>query len=203
MSASCQHDITHVISVSSPSPFLPLVHWRVLYWWKLKNKNVEWGCLCTVVYVYIHKSWLVLTTVNWEKLGVKKIFCCSSWQRKLNAGKIFASVNLRYNNKVCDVCAKTVIWMLCSWLCSLLIFIHNVNLKLTQGKGLSSGFRTIVVNMSAKARDPPAYKTVKKVIMDEGPDNKCGQYFIFMIALDAASSFVLFHAAWSLARVGN
>ena len=60
---------------------------------------------------------------------------------------------------------------------------------------MSSGFRTIVVNMSAKARDPPAYKTVKKVIMDEGPDNKCGQYFIFMIALDAASSFVLFHAA--------
>ena len=49
--------------------------------------------------------------------------------------------------------------------------------------------------MSAKASDPPAYKMVKKANMDEGPDNKCGQYFIFMIALDAASSFVLFHAA--------
>jgi len=36
---------------------------------------------------------------------------------------------------------------------------------------------------------------VEMAIMDKGLDKKCGQYFIFMVALDAASSFILFHAA--------
>ena len=44
------------------------------------------------------------------------------------------------------------------------------------------------------ASDLPANKVVEKAIVDKGLHKKHGQYFAFMVALDAASSFVLFYA---------
>ena len=50
--------------------------------------------------------------------------------------------------------------------------------------------------MSANAAaNHPANKAVEKAIVDKGLGKKCDQYFIFMVALVAASSFVLFHTA--------
>ena len=43
-----------------------------------------------------------------------------------------------------------------------------------------------------------ANKAVEKTVMDKGFGKKRVQYFIFMVASDAASCFVLFHAARSL-----
>ena len=83
---------------------------------------------------------------------------------------------------------------LCSWLGSLLVLIRNVNSKLLQAEEWSSSSWRIVVNMSANASDCPANKAVEKAIVEKGLGKKHGQYFIFMVALDAASSFVLFHA---------
>ena len=48
------------------------------------------------------------------------------------------------------------------------------------------------------ACDHPANKAVEKAIVDKGLGKKRGQYFnswLFMVTSDAASSFVLFHAA--------
>ena len=44
---------------------------------------------------------------------------------------------------------------------------------------------------------------VEKAIMDKGLGKIRSQYFIFMVALDAASSFLLFHAAQSLELLGK
>ena len=38
-----------------------------------------------------------------------------------------------------------------------------------------------------------ANKAVEKAIVDKGLGKKRGEYFIFMVALDAASSFMLFY----------
>ena len=43
-----------------------------------------------------------------------------------------------------------------------------------------------------------ANKAVEKAVVDNGLGKKHGQYFMNMVASDAASSFVLFHAARSL-----
>ena len=48
--------------------------------------------------------------------------------------------------------------------------------------------------MSANANDCPANKVVEKAIMEKSLGKKRGQYFIFMVASNAASSFVLFNA---------
>ena len=45
---------------------------------------------------------------------------------------------------------------------------------------------------------PVANKAVEKAVIDKGLDKKYGQYFISMVASDAASCFVLFNAARSL-----
>ena len=52
--------------------------------------------------------------------------------------------------------------------------------------------------MSANASDCPANEAVEKAIVEKGLDKKCGQYFIFMVALDTASFFVFFHTGRSL-----
>ena len=52
--------------------------------------------------------------------------------------------------------------------------------------------------MSANASDGSANKAMEKAIVEKGLCEKRGQYFIFMVASDAASSFVLFHAGRSL-----
>ena len=49
--------------------------------------------------------------------------------------------------------------------------------------------------MSADASDHPANKAVQKAIVHKGLGKKRGQYFIFILASVAASSFVLFHVA--------
>ena len=43
-----------------------------------------------------------------------------------------------------------------------------------------------------------ANKVVEKAIVDKDLSKKRGQYFIFMVAVDAASCFVPFYAARSL-----
>ena len=48
--------------------------------------------------------------------------------------------------------------------------------------------------MPANASDRHAKKVVEKAIVDKGLGKKRDQYFIFMVALDAAASFVLFRA---------
>ena len=47
--------------------------------------------------------------------------------------------------------------------------------------------------MSANISDRPANKALEKVIVDEGLGKKSSRYFISIVALDAPSSFVLFH----------
>ena len=47
--------------------------------------------------------------------------------------------------------------------------------------------------MSANASDCHANKAEEKAVVDKGLGKKHGQYFIFMVASDAASSFVLIH----------
>ena len=48
---------------------------------------------------------------------------------------------------------------------------------------------------------PVANMAVEKAVVDKGLDEKCGQYFIFVVVLDAASCFVIFHATRSLELV--
>ena len=48
--------------------------------------------------------------------------------------------------------------------------------------------------MFANISDRPANKAFEKVIVDKGLGKKSSQYFISMVAMDAPSSFVLFHA---------
>ena len=43
-----------------------------------------------------------------------------------------------------------------------------------------------------------ANKVVEKAVMDNGLGKKRGQYFIYMVASDAASSFILFDVTQSL-----
>ena len=59
-----------------------------------------------------------------------------------------------------------------------------------------SGLSDPKVNMFANPSNHPANMAVEKANVDKG-HKKCSQYFIFMVALDAASSSVLFHAALS------
>ena len=69
MSTSCQHDITHVICVSGPFPFFATVPQTCFI--LMHTEEQKWGMRLLCTKVYIHKSRLVLTTVNWEKVGVK------------------------------------------------------------------------------------------------------------------------------------
>ena len=48
--------------------------------------------------------------------------------------------------------------------------------------------------MSANITDRPASKALEKVLVDKGFGKKSSRYFISMVASDAPSSFVLFHA---------
>ena len=52
--------------------------------------------------------------------------------------------------------------------------------------------------MSANASDRPANEAVEKAIVEKGLGKKRGQYFIFMVASDTASSFVFFQTGRSL-----
>ena len=94
---------------------------------------------------------------------------------------------------VCLMCTQES-RVLNALLVSLLFPIHDVNLQLLQAEEWSSGSRMIIVNMSVKASNHPANKAAENAIVDKCLCKKRGQYFIFMVALDAASSFVLFHA---------
>ena len=71
-------------------------------------------------------------------------------------------------------------------------------LEAIQTEGSSFVSRRIVVNMSANSSNHRANEAVEKTILDKGLGKKHSQYLIIMVALDAASSFILFHAARSL-----
>ena len=79
-------------------------------------------------------------------------------------------------------------------LSSLLVLTCDVNSKVFQVEEWSSRSRTIIVNISANASDRLANTAVEKANVNK-TWVRSGQYFIFMVALVAASSFVLLHAA--------
>ena len=54
---------------------------------------------------------------------------------------------------------------------------------------------TMAPSKSLAASSLHNIKEVEKAVMNIGLGKKHGQYFIFIVALDAASCFVLFHAA--------
>ena len=80
---------------------------------------------------------------------------------------------------------------------SLLVLARNVNSKVLQAEEWSSRSRMTVVNISANASDCLAKTAVEKAIVHKN-QGRSGQYFIFMVASVAASSFLFFHAAQSL-----
>ena len=132
------------------------------------------------------------------KFSVLKYCCWSSRQKKLNSRK-FLTVQI-FGMKItrAKCIQRQPFWMLYSWLGSLLVLICDVNLKLLQAKGCSSGSWRIIVKMFASASDHAANKAVEKFIIDKSLDKKLSKYFIFIVVWDAASSFILFHSIWSL-----
>ena len=67
-----------------------------------------------------------------------------------------------------------------------------------QFKAIPDLERSMSTDMSANTSDHPANKAVKKAIMGKGLGKKRVQCFKLMLASNAASSFVLFHATQSL-----
>ena len=117
-----------------------------------------------------------------------------SRQRKLNSQKIFDSVNLRYEINTCNVHTKTFVMN------ALLLTWFNAHSR-SQFEATSS--RRVVFqipkdrcqHVCQRKQLPLRTRPVEKAIVDKGLGKKHNQYFIFMVASDAASSFVLFHAA--------
>ena len=96
------------------------------------------------------------------------------------------------------MCTQRQALVLCSWLSSLLVLIHDVNSKLLQARGWSSGSQGSLSTCLPTQTITLANEVGKKAIVDKGLGKKRGLYFIFIVASVAASSFVLFHAALSL-----
>ena len=86
--------------------------------------------------------------------------------------------------------------MLCSSLGSLVVHIYNVNSKLLQAEGWSFRSQRVTSDLIAFANE-----VVEKAVMNKRLGKKCGQYFIYMVASNVASSFIFFHATRDLELV--